>query len=164
MTEIMTLSGFKKAIEEWCRKWNLEAVIEEDGYWTVIRSRRRDSQLIIVAMIYNKKPYVFNLSYGGTMDLEHETRKELSEIITKFASTMPVYRKDNEKKYLLRFRSIGLEKYRYLNYDKDTDRFGIGDSLNTTRLKTHFTLKEVEELKNKLDSDLRDFEIVEVEE
>lgn len=160
----MKYSEFKKAIEEWCKKWNLEALIEEDNYWTVIRSRRIDSQLNIVAMIYNKTPYVLNLSSSGNMDLEHEIINELSKIVTKFANTMPADRTDKEKIYRLKHKYMcmfGDPVYLIEHFATDLFTVDVDDSQYCGN--REFTLEEIEEIKKKFDTDLKDFELIEVE-
>ena len=160
----MKYSELKKAVEDWCKKWNLEALIKENNYWTVIRSRRRDSQLNIVAMIYNKKPYVLNLSYSGNMDLEHEIINELSKIVTKFANTMPADREDKEKIYRLKHKYMcmfGDPVYLIEHFETDLFTVDVDDSQYCGN--REFTLEEIEEIKKKFDTDLKDFELIEVE-
>ena len=165
MTEIMTLSEFKKAIADWGKWRDIETEVLIKGDWTSVCIKKENSDLELVADISNKDICIFNFSYQSAVDLLNIERMMLFKIVIKFANTWPADRKDKEKKYLLRFKSIKSEAYCYLNYNKDTDRFGLDDSFNTAiRFQTHFSLDEIEEIKKRFDTDLKDFELIEVEE
>lgn len=68
-----------------------------------------------------------------------------------------------EKKFYLRHRWIGNGWWQYLNLLDDGTYF-IKDGDLIPRVKNTFTRKEIEEIKEKYNTDLSDFEIVEVEE
>lgn len=165
MTEIMTLSEFEQAIEEWGKNWGIETEVVVEDDWTFVFANRIGRSSGVVATISNKDVCILSFSRLETMALADTERQTLFKIVMKFANTWPSDRKDKEKKYLLRFKSIKSEAYCYLNYNKGTDRFGLDDSFNTViRFQTHFSLDDIEWLKEKLDTDLSDFEIIEVEE
>lgn len=53
-------------------------------------------------------------------------------------------------------------EYYYLNLDRDNENYYYLDSMyGDSSYQTEFTLKEIEEIKEKFDTDLADFEIVE---
>lgn len=79
-----------------------------------------------------------------------------------FAETPPEDREE-EKKFYLRHR--WLAKWRgsnYLNFELSANYYGLNDKREETWVKTKFTLKEIEEIKEEFDTDLKDFELVEV--
>ena len=83
-----------------------------------------------------------------------------------FAET-PLEDREEEKKFYLKHRWIvqaGDYKTGFLNYDTTNDILYIYSEHHTHFVKTQFTLKEIEEIKKKFDTDLADFELVEVEE
>lgn len=168
MTEIMTLNEFKKAIEEWGKSWGIETDVSVEKDWTYIYATRKNEDLSIVedlgviAVISNVKVCTLNFSRLETIDLDDAERQTLLEIIKKFASTMLADRKDKEKKYYLRHRFIkSLSEQTYLA--KGEKYLWIMNEMKIDADYQQFTLEEIEEIKNKFDTDLKDFEIVEVE-
>lgn len=83
-----------------------------------------------------------------------------------FAET-PLEDRVEEKKFYLKHRWLvqaGDYKTGFLNYGTCNDILFINSEHHTNYVKTQFTLKEIEEIKEKFDTDLADFELVEVEE
>lgn len=96
--------------------------------------------------------------------LDKEEQKKLFDLLVEYAKT-PIEDREEEKKYYLKHRWLeNREECNYLNFDIN----GLYYSLNTkpeARLsKTKFTINEIEEIKEKFNTDLADFELVEVEE
>ncbi len=54
-------------------------------------------------------------------------------------------------------------KYSFINYDTKYNDIYLSSNEALDYVKTKFTLKEIEEIKKKFDTDLADFELVEVE-
>ena len=82
-----------------------------------------------------------------------------------FAET-PLEDREEEKKFYLKHRYLvqaGDYKMGFLNYDTNNDILFIYSEHHTHFVKTQFTLKEIEEIKEKFNTDLADFELVEVE-
>ncbi|MBU5669595.1 hypothetical protein KQI68_07050 [Peptoniphilus sp. MSJ-1] len=97
-------------------------------------------------------------------ELPVEDREILFGLIYKYTTT-PVGEREEEKKYYLRHRWLCDyvdNSFRYLN--KSNDAYSINDDFEIGRAKTQFTQKEIDEIKQKFDTDLKDFEIIEVEE
>lgn len=91
-----------------------------------------------------------------------EERAWLVEHIACFAAT-PIDNRFESKKYYVRHKWLGSPSGNFLNAYRD------GLSLLSTKLahdncSTQFTEREIESLKRKNDTDLKDFEIIEVEE
>ena len=79
-----------------------------------------------------------------------------------FAETPPEDREE-EKKFWLKHKWMGNIWWKYLNQLDDGSYF-IREGDLVSSLKNTFTLKEIEEIKKKFNTDLADFELVEVEE
>ena len=87
---------------------------------------------------------------------------DLTEKVIELAET-PLDEREGEKKYYLRFKC--LDKYtneKYINLAL-TGKVEIKDRCEDPYYKTKFTKAEIEELKEKFDTDLSDFELIEVE-
>lgn len=75
----------------------------------------------------------------------------------------PLSRREEEKKYYLKHRFIKTwEDDKYLNYIQGNYAI-LMDKSQDPKYKTKFTKKEIEELKEKFDTDLSDFELIKVE-
>lgn len=113
----------------------------------------------ILAEVSREKQYQININND-----EHIT-KTLFDLIVEYAST-PVEDREEEKRYYLKHRWLtegGF--YRYVKHH--TKAYGkkyelaswtFGDTSDM-----QYTFKEIEEIKKKFDTDLSDFEMVEVE-
>lgn len=80
-----------------------------------------------------------------------------------FAET-PIKEREEEKKFYLKHRWMAYENENYLTLCFPTGKYYLSHSTENNGYKTTFTLKEIEEIKKKFDTDLADFELVEVEE
>ena len=98
------------------------------------------------------------------VNVERIKRKELFELIFEYGRT-PVEDREEEKKFYLRHRylkcSNGDDAYFYILAN---DIQGLGRRIKSILFKFEFTLKEIEEIKKKFDTDLSDFELVDEEE
>ena len=75
--------------------------------------------------------------------------------------------REEKKKYYLRHKwvkTIGSDSKTFLNYHEEEDKFYLYTADQTSFVKTEFTEKEIKEIKEKFDTDLKDFELAEVEE
>lgn len=91
---------------------------------------------------------------------------EMIKAAVEFAET-PLEDRVEEKKFYAKHKWLvqaGDYKMGFLNYDTNNDILFIYSEHHTHLVKTHFTLKEIEEIKEKFNTDLADFELVEVEE
>ena len=88
--------------------------------------------------------------------------KELYKLCFEYANT-PVMDREEEKKFYLKHRFlVEVGDCNYLNSDHSLREFYLNDKSQSEKIQTQFTLKEIEEIKEKLDTDLSDFELVEV--
>ena len=158
----MKYSEFKKAIEDWGKAYRIDTEILIKGNWTSVCIKNEDSDLELVADISSKDICIFDFSYQSTVDLGDLERKSLFKIVTKFANTWPADRKDKEKKFYLRHRFIGNGGISYLNYRLEDESYTIWAKTSSAGYKSQFTMKEIESIKMIYDTDLEDFELVEV--
>ena len=117
-------------------------------------------------VIWPKFTFAISTIEGGFMDLKYPLPlKELYKLCFEYAST-PVKDREEEKKFYLKHKYlVQARDYKtgFLNYDPCNDRLFIHSERQTHFTTTQFTLKEIEEIKEKFDTDLVDFELVEVE-
>lgn len=114
--------------------------------------------------VINKRQ-MYSLSSGNSLYVEHPEKyitKELFDLISEYVKT-PIEEREEEKKFYLRYKWINAD-YNYLNYNYRLDVYGLDRILSFNWIKGKFTLEEIDEIKEKYDTKLEDFEIVEVEE
>ncbi|WP_099321130.1 hypothetical protein [Anaerococcus sp. Marseille-P3625] len=102
------------------------------------------------------EPFTINTDFGGV-------KKPLFDLLVEYASTPPEDREE-EKKFYLKHRWMAYENENNLTLCFPTGKYYLSHSTENNGYKTTFTLKEIEEIKKKFDTDLADFELVEVEE
>ncbi len=91
--------------------------------------------------------------------------KDLFKLCVDYTST-PIEEREEEKKYYLRKKE--LEFYEgtdnYLNFQVEEKFFRLLDESETENYKTQFTQKEIDEIKEKFNTDLEEFKQIPVEE
>lgn len=78
-----------------------------------------------------------------------------------FAET-PLEDREEEKKFYLRHKWLNLDTDNYLHLDVDDGSCMLDDNEEFSFTKIKLTEKEIEEIKEKFNTDLADFELVEV--
>lgn len=121
------------------------------------------SEGIAIARVYTERMHYINCFCF--VDIEWENQDKLFNLIVEYART-PIKDREEEKKFYLRHRWMKQETIfkKYLNYLIDKDEYRLDTKTKNEFINTQFTLKEIEEIKEKFDTDLADFELVEVEE
>lgn len=160
----MTIDELKKEIELLGdgEKWSFRA-IESGDYVNIQRLIGNIRQLI--AWVRIKKTFCTNTDYHTFANLPEEIREKIFDILVKFAKT-PEEDKEEKKKYYITHK-YAVSKNLYpvnlvLNKEKDMYRL-IGCNQDNHIYQALFTKEEIEEIKEKLDTDLDDFKILEVE-
>ena len=97
------------------------------------------------------------------IDWCQETDLKMIKAVIEFAET-PLEDREEEKKFYLRHKWLECIGNRYLTWDPGDNCCYLDDSAEYYSGKMKFTLNEIEEIKKKFDTDLKDFELVEVEE
>ena len=121
-----------------------------------------------LAKISKKFKYTINTFYREFMDLNEGDKGLLLDLIFEYIST-PVNEREEEKKFYLRHKFLksslrGITRENsVVNYNTRDNVSYLADKQPAGCIKTFFTLKEIEEIKKKFDTDLADFELVEVE-
>ena len=101
---------------------------------------------------------------------------EFFDIIEIWASTKPINLlsfnledrelvwKEQEQKYYIKHKWINTEKYNYINVIKYVNQITLATKIDCSSYQAKFTATEIEELKEKYNTTLEDFEIIPVEE
>jgi hypothetical protein len=91
---------------------------------------------------------------------------ELYKLCFEYTST-PVEDREEEKKFYLKHRFLtsllGDMKYSFINYNAKYNEIFLSNKESLGDTKTQFTLKEIEEIKERFDTDLADSEMVELQ-
>ncbi len=149
----MTTNEFVKAVE------NLGYEAEKDEEYITIRDKN-----ISLACVFTNEAYRINSNFYG-MDWG-EKGGVIFALIFQYACT-PIEDREEEKKFLIQHKYL-VSKSFYpvcMTWHKLKDVYRpINCRVDNHIYKAQFTLKEVEDIKIKLNTDLADFELIEVEE
>lgn len=121
---------------------------------------------ILVKVWTNCRYAISTISDGHSCFINGYDVDELYKVCFEYANT-PVEDREEEKKYYLKHRylqSSFTNLNNFLSYSASDDKLALSNGINFPKYKTHFTLKEIEEIEEKFDTDLKDFELIEVEE
>ena len=89
---------------------------------------------------------------------------DMIKAAVEFAET-PLEDREEEKKFYLRHRWLGNgRESNYLNFEISGLYYSLNTKCKANWAKNKFTNKDIEEIKKKFDTDLKDFELVEVKE
>lgn len=146
----MTTKEFIKAVKE----LGYEAGMDDE--WVSIVYKNKTLAHIFTKELYRMSSYFSNIDCGENAGI-------LFALIFQYAIT-PIKDREEEKRYYLKHR--WLQRYgksNYLNIEAGGNYYGLNDIRDLEYVQTKFTLKEIEEIKKKFDTDLKDFELVEVE-
>ena len=121
---------------------------------------------VLVKIWTNCQYAISTISDGHSCYLYGYDVDELYKVCFEYANT-PSEDREEEKKYYLKHRFLTSllrdMKYSFINYDTKYNDIYLSSNEALDYVKTKFTLKEIEEIKKKFDTDLADFELVEVE-
>lgn len=121
-----------------------------------------DSEGIIVS-INEDRPY------GTITDIRHlkSLTKELFDLCVEYAKT-PIEEREYVKKYHLYLKRTKPKFFddvgSYLTFNTYTNTFSLDVGVETAHLTAQFTQKEIDEIKERFNTDLEEFEQIEVEE
>lgn len=144
----MTTNEFIKAVKE----LGYEAEIEDELIVIIYKNKT-------LACIFTKELYRMS-SYFPEIDCV-KNAGILFALIFQYAVTPIEDREDKEKKYYLRHKWMRSGDFKFLYFDKDFKIYGL-TSIRFKEVKTEYTEKEIEEIKEKFNTDLSDFEMIEV--
>lgn len=138
--------------------------VEELGFWVKVN----DSQIrilandFIISVIYIGREYMINTYKPVSIAFRNED--ELFDLIIKYAKTPVEDRKEEKKFYLRHMYFKNWNDRHYFTFDYIHKCAYVRSKLSTCKAMQQFTEKEIEEIKEKFNTDLSDFELVEVEE
>lgn len=145
----------------------LKRIAEENDYEYEMRhfqyklKKMQGTNCITISNDVEKTLWISNKCYCDKKDFN------MIKAAVEFSET-PIPDREEEKKYYLwhkflrdetGFLSVG----DYLNYNTTIGCYFLGSDESNYLIKTQFTEKEIEEIKEKFDTDLKDFELIEVE-
>lgn len=149
----MTTKEFIKAVE------NLGYEAEKDEGWILIKYKE-----IIIACIFTKELYRISSCFSY-IDFG-ENAGTLFALIFQYAAT-PIKDREEEKKFLIKHKYLVSKAICPVNLARNKEKNIyrlINCKVDNLVYQVQFTEKEIEEIKEKFDTDLKDFELVEVEE
>ena len=94
--------------------------------------------------------------------IDKDVQEKLFDLLIEYAKT-PIEDREEEKKFYLRHKWLNLDTDNYLHLDVDDGSCMLDDDEEFSYTKIKLTEKEIKEIKKKFDTDLADFELVEVE-
>lgn len=95
----MRYKEFKKAIENWGKKYNYETEVKIDDFHTFVKVVTEKNDLVAVK-INNMYMFTFETDWNYSTKIALLARSELFRILSEFAKTSPYYRKD-EKRFII---------------------------------------------------------------
>ena len=103
--------------------------------------------------------------------LEDNVKQKLFDLLVRYAKTPLEYREEPKKyylkhRYLISDNYLDKQRYNYLNKNTSTEALSLDDNNENPKwsFRCKFSLKEIEEIKEKYNTDLSDFKMIEVEE
>lgn len=116
----------------------------------------------ILARVDKARAYTINTKAA----FEVKNAEELFDLCVKYAKT-PIKDREEKKKYHLYLKEENREFYgsihRYLTLHKTDNTFSLDVGVETAGLTAKFTQKEIDEIKKRYNTELEEFEQVEVE-
>lgn len=101
---------------------------------------------------------------SNRVNLFHECleKNDLLKICVEYAQT-PLTEREEEKKYYLRMKdTFYASAYRYLNFDIYERAYVLHNNFEHKYYKMKFTQKEIDDIKKQYNTDLKEFEQIEV--
>ena len=152
---ILTTKEFIKEVEK------LELYVDKSekfGHILVIDGDHR-----LVAYVKNNDKCQFSTAFASFDNLLEPIQRKLIELIGMYASTPPDKREEPQKFYM-KFKLPTNYSDDFLNLNTTFDWFEISTKSNLDKFQTQFTQKEIDEIKERFNTNLDDFEQIPVEE
>lgn len=115
-----------------------------------------------IARVYTNRMYAMNAF--TFINIEWRNQDKLFDLIVEYVKT-PIEDREEEKKLYLRHRYFRFDNgsRKYLGMDLVKDKPDLYSKITYRWVKNQFTKKEIDEIKEKFNTDLADFEMIEVE-
>lgn len=112
----------------------------------------------VVAVVERNEMYKINTDEDVAFNkVATNKRKKLFDLLVEYAST-PLEDREEQERFFLKFKIEIDDDFKYLNYDKGIDKLVLDTFFGMSNVQTLFTDKELEELKEKFEVTLSDFE------
>lgn len=146
----MTTNEFIKAVEE------LGYEAEKDEGCITVNYKNKILADVFINELYRMSSYFSNIDFGENAGI-------LFALIFQYACTPIEDREEKEKEFYLKHKWIKGCAIMYLYRNELNGYCYLGENKCRPHKQRRFTLNEIEELKEKFNTDLSDFELVEVE-
>lgn len=147
----MKTNEFIKAVE------NLGYEAEKDEGCITITYKNKILADVFINELYRMSSYFSKIDCVENVGV-------LFALIFQYVITPIEDRKDKEKRYYLRHKWISDETLTYLYFDKEYNGYVLNLAIGHNSWKKEFTEEEIKGFKKTFNTDLSDFELVEVEE
>lgn len=122
-----------------------------------------DTEMWTVANINLKEKFRINTNFWAFKnELTEDEKEKIYFLLTKLAETDPEEREEKQK-YLLKHKWFDDSLCAYINYCIPNDSFNLNSKSNNEEFKTQFTQAEIDEIKERFNTNLEDFERILVE-
>ena len=122
-----------------------------------------DTEMWTVANINLKEKFRINTNFWAFKnELTEDEKEKIYFLLTKLAETDPEEREEKQK-YLLKHKWFDDSLCAYINYCIPNDSFNLNTKSNNEEFKTQFTQAEIDEIKERFNTNLEDFERILVE-
>ena len=145
----MTTKEFIKAVE------NLGYEVEISQEWIEIHYKNTIIGHVFTKELYRVSCYFLVVNCGENAEL-------LFALMFQYAITPIEDRENKEKRYYLRHKWISDETLTYLHFDKEYNGYILNLAIGDNSWKKEFTEEEIEGFKQTFNTNLEDFEIIEV--
>lgn len=153
---MITYEEFEKEIKRIANAYNLNLEVLDDGEYIIVRL-----ECLICVSIGKYEHYILDTLHSAFSSLKDSPKYELFVICSELAQT-PIPKREQKKKFYI--------KHKFLYKNTDTGYINIdihgymilADKEEGLSMRTKFTQKEIDEIKEKYNTDLKDFEIIEV--
>ena len=138
--------------------------VEELGYLfddSYVYYQIRNEENLLIAIVNKNVLSEISTDFGVWGEISNTDRDKLFDLIVEYAKT-PIEDREEEKKFYLEHKWMAYEGHNYLTRCNLTGRHFLSFKREDKYYKTQFTRKEIEEIKEKFDTDLADFELMEV--
>lgn len=116
-----------------------------------------------VASVNKHKIFCVNTDYDSFYNLSKELQEKLYNLMDEYART-PLDKREEPQKFYLKFKLKTNYLDNFLNLNTTFDWFEINNKSNSDKFQTQFTQAEIDEIKEKFNVSLKDFEQIRVEE
>lgn len=146
-----------KEVIKGIEKMKLQVDVTKDYLFVIHRNGKT-----VANMNLNRKFQMSTNFWAFQNMLTEDEREKVYFLLTKLAETDPEEREEKQK-YLLKHKWFDDSLCAYINYCIPNDSFNLNSKSNNEAFKTQFTQAEIDEIKERFNTNLEDFEQIPVE-